>query len=375
MSARRAASEFGPARRAARPATCAAAVAVACLAACAGAELRARSGAVRDLIATAKDNGAVRCAPRELALAESHVDFADQELDEGRYYPARSELAIAERNARAAVRKSPKDRCAPKAEPAVTAPSDRDGDGIVDPQDECPDDPEDKDGFQDADGCPDPDNDVDGILDADDKCPNDAEDADGFEDGDGCPEDDNDGDGLADAIDQCPNEAEDADGFEDDDGCPDCDNDGDGVPECPQVVDQCPDQPAQTPDGCPKKYKNVVVTKSKIELKQTIYFETGKATIKPVSFGLLDEVAQALKDNPTITVRIEGHTDSRGSRAYNLRLSDARAKAVRDYLIAKGIAPERMVAQGFGEDVPIADNRTAEGRAQNRRVEFVITSR
>jgi outer membrane protein OmpA-like peptidoglycan-associated protein len=146
------------------------------------------------------------------------------------------------------------------------------------------------------------------------------------------------------------------------------------VPECPEVVDRCPDKAAQTADGCPE-YKLVTVTEKKIELKQSIYFATNKATIKRVSYPLLDEVAQALADNPTIRVRIEGHTDSRGRDAFNMRLSQARTESVREYLLAKGIAAERMDTQGFGETMSIADNRTEAGRAQNRRVDFVITDR
>jgi len=94
-----------------------------------------------------------------------------------------------------------------------------------------------------------------------------------------------------------------------------------------------------------------------------------------VSFPLLNEVAQALTDNPTIHVRIEGHTDSRGSDKFNLKLSKGRAKSVMTYLINKGISTDRMESEGYGESQPIADNRTAAGRAENRRVEFFITSR
>ncbi len=236
--------------------------------------------------------------------------------------------------------------------------------------------PEDRDQFQDEDGCPELDNDADGLADTIDKCPNDAEDKDGFEDDDGCPDPDNDKDGISDKIDQCPDDAEDPDGFEDDDGCPDCDNDKDGVPECPEARDKCPDEAGpNTVDGCPQKYQLIVVTETKIELKQTVYFDTNKATIKAVSFPLLNEVALALADHPTIAVRIEGHTDSQGKDAANLKLSQRRAESVRTYLIAKGVAGERMDAQGYGETVPIADNRTGAGRAQNRRVEFVITAK
>jgi len=354
----------------------AAAAAAVLVGSCAGSGLKERTRSVDQLIAEARDDGAVRCAPVELAMAESHNEFAKTELRQGRFYPAKSELAVAETNAKAAVEKSPKDRCNPGTPPPPPVVGDKDGDGIKDDVDQCPNDPEDKDGFHDDDGCPDPDNDADGINDSIDKCPNDPEDRDGFEDDDGCPDPDNDGDGLNDTIDQCPDQAEDKDGFEDDDGCPDCDNDKDGVPECPEAKDKCPDQPAPgTADGCPQKYQLIVVTQKKIELKQTVYFDTNKARIKPVSFPLLNEVAQAMADNPTIKVEIQGHTDSQGSDSFNLKLSQRRAESVRTYLMQQGVDGDRMVPKGYGERVPIADNRTKAGRAQNRRVEFVITAR
>jgi OOP family OmpA-OmpF porin len=131
---------------------------------------------------------------------------------------------------------------------------DRDHDGIYDVHDRCPDEPEDRDGFQDQDGCPDKDNDNDGILDAQDKCPNEAEDMDQFEDEDGCPELDNDKDGIPDLNDACPNAPEDGKGKKPTDGCPSTteDTDGDGVPD---VSDKCPDEPEdrdgfQDEDGC-----------------------------------------------------------------------------------------------------------------------------
>ena len=341
------------------------ACAFACLlAACAGSAIRSQTAATDTLIATARDNGAQRCAPVELATAESHNDFAQHALDEGNYYDARSAARLAETNANLAIEKSPPDKC--------KIYGDRDGDGIKDNVDKCPNEPEDKDGFQDADGCPDPDNDGDGIPDASDKCPNDPEDHDGFEDADGCPDPDNDKDGIPDVSDKCPNEPEDKDGFQDADGCPDPDNDKDGIPD---ADDKCPNEPGVPPDGCPKKYNLVVVTEKKIEIKQTIYFEFNKSTIKPVSFPLLNEVAQALADNATIRVEIGGHTDSIGNDAYNMKLSQSRAEAVRLYLMMRGIDAARMTAKGYGETVPIADNRTAAGRAQNRRVEFLITGR
>jgi outer membrane protein OmpA-like peptidoglycan-associated protein len=341
------------------------------VAGCAGAAVRAQTAATDGLIATARASGAQRCAPVELAKAEAHNEFAQHALDEGNYHDARAEADVAETNAQLAIDRSPRARCVARDAP-LPGPGDMDGDGIPDNVDQCPRVPEDLDGFQDADGCPDDDNDGDGITDKLDKCPNDPEDRDGFQDADGCPDPDNDNDGIPDSIDKCPNEPEDFDGFQDADGCPDPDNDNDGIPD---VADKCPNEPGVPPDGCPKKYNLVVVTENKIEIKQTVYFDTSRATIKRVSFPLLNEVAQALADNPKIKVEIQGHTDSQGSARTNLRLSQKRAESVRTYLIKKSIASDRMVARGYGKEVPIADNRTAEGRSQNRRVEFVITSR
>src|SRR5690606_34460836 len=136
------------------------------------------------------------------------------------------------------------------------------------------------------------------------------------------------------------------------------------VLECPDQVDKCPNDPNQTEDGCPSKYKNVVVTSKKIEIKQTIYFDTNKTTIKRVSHALLNEVAQALQDNPKIKIRVEGHTDSRGPNARNLKLSRGRAESVMTYLVGQGVGRDRLVAEGFGEEVPLADNRTKVGREQ-----------
>jgi OOP family OmpA-OmpF porin len=349
------------------------AVALALLAGCAGSAVRAKTADTAKVIATARDNGAQRCAPVELAMAESHNDFASHALDEGNYHEARREADVAAVNAKLAVEKSPRERCVPAGAPPPPpkGPGDADGDGILDNVDECPRVPEDKDGWKDEDGCPDEDNDNDGLADKIDKCPNEAEDQDGFEDDDGCPDLDNDKDGLADKIDKCPNEPEDKDGFEDDDGCPDPDNDKDGIVD---ADDKCPLEPGVPPDGCPKKYNLVVVTEKKIELKQTVFFDTNKATIKPVSFPLLNDVASALRDNPKLVVEVQGHTDSQGDDAFNKKLSQRRAESVRTYLAGKGVDGARMVPVGYGEDVPIADNRTTDGRAQNRRVEFVITS-
>jgi outer membrane protein OmpA-like peptidoglycan-associated protein len=334
------------------------------VAGCPGNDLRGRTHGIRDIIRQARDNGAYKCAPHELAMAESHLEFAGAELDAGKYFPAKREVAVSEENARLALEMSPRGRCNPPPVPKVI---DTDGDGIPDKVDKCPTEPEDKDGFQDADGCPDPDNDNDGILDKDDKCPNEPEDKDGFEDEDGCPDPDNDKDGILDTDDKCPNEA----GPKENGGCPDKDRDGDGVVD---RLDKCPDQPGPADnDGCPKP-KFIVVTKEKIELKQKVHFATNKSTIYPDSFPMLTEVAEVLKSRPEIKVRIEGHTDSRGTLKHNMTLSEARAESVKAFLVAHGVEAERMEARGFGPTQPIDDNRTSKGREANRRTEFIITS-
>jgi len=335
------------------------------VAGCPGNDLRGRTHGIADVIRQARDNGAYKCAPRELAMAESHLEFANNELDAGKYFPAKREVAISEENAHRAVELSPKERCNPP--PPPPKPLDTDGDGIPDKLDKCPTEPEDKDGFQDADGCPDPDNDGDGILDKDDKCPNEPEDKDGFEDEDGCPDPDNDKDGLLDPEDKCPNEP----GPKENGGCPDKDRDGDTVVD---RLDKCPDQPGPADnDGCPKP-KYIVVTKEKIELKQKVHFATNKSTIYPDSFPMLTEVAEVLKSRPEIKVRIEGHTDSRGTLKHNMKLSDDRANSVKQFLVEHGVDAERMEARGFGPTQPIDDNRTSKGREANRRTEFIITS-
>jgi outer membrane protein OmpA-like peptidoglycan-associated protein len=329
-----------------------------------GTQLRERSADVGRLIERARNQGAYRCAPRELAMAVSHNDFARAELDAGEYYHALDEVEIADRQAQLALAHSPPDRCAP---PIKEGPHDADGDGIVDTADHCPYEPEDKDGFEDEDGCPDPDNDKDGIVDKNDKCPNEPEDFDQFEDQDGCPDPDNDRDGIADGADRCPNEA----GSPENGGCPDKDKDGDGVID---RLDRCPDLAGDKDnEGCPKQ-KLVRVTKEKIELLQKVHFATAKATIMPDSFAMLTEVADVLKQRPDIKVRVEGHTDKRGGLAYNMKLSQSRADSVKLFLVGQGIAPERMESRGFGPTQAISDNRTEKGREQNRRVEFIITA-
>jgi outer membrane protein OmpA-like peptidoglycan-associated protein len=249
---------------------------------------------------------------------------------------------------------------------------DRDGDGIPDSADACPDEPEDKDGDRDTDGCPDLDldSDGDGILDKTDACPADPEDKDAFEDEDGCPDVDNDKDGLLDTIDKCPNDA----GPPENAGCPVMDRDGDGIND---PEDKCPDEPGVPEEqGCPKKYSLIVVKKEKIEIKQQVHFATAKANILPDSYELLAQVADAIKSAKIKKVLIEGHTDSQGGDAYNMKLSQKRADSVRDHLIDKGgVDPAVLESVGFGETRPIESNKTAKGRALNRRTEFKIIER
>lgn len=248
---------------------------------------------------------------------------------------------------------------------------DSDGDGILDDEDECPDDPEDVDGFEDEDGCPDPDNDEDGVLDEEDECP----DTPGVEDNDGCPDDDRDGDGIVNDEDQCPGDPEDKDGYKDEDGCPDKDNDGDGILD---EEDECPNKPEtvngyEDEDGCPDEAKAEVV-EQKIEISEKVHFEYDSATIKSQSYELLRDVARILRKYDQITgIQIEGHTDSRGPADYNRKLSQERAEAVQSFLVDEGIEEGRISTVGRGESSPVASNDTEEGRAENRRVEFVIT--
>ena len=317
--------------------------ALACLQSCAGSDLAAQVGDVRDRLGMAREAGAYRCAPRELAAGEANADFAERDFNKGEYFSARDHLEVAQVSSKEALRIANDDRACPKRKPPPPA-------GVVDSN---------------------PDRDHDGIPDHVDRCPDEPEDRDGFEDEDGCPDLDNDGDGIPDTIDRCPNEAEDGDAFEDEDGCPDLDNDKDGVFD---AADRCPNEagPASN-QGCPQKFEHINVTEQKIELRQAIFFQTGKAVIMPSSFGLLDEVVAAMAARPSMRVRIEGHTDNRGGRAYNLRLSQTRADSVKTYLVGKGISSDRMEAKGYGPDQPIDDNKGAAGRERNRRVEFMIT--
>lgn len=255
----------------------------------------------------------------------------------------------------------------PEPEPAVEEAVDSDGDGIADPEDQCPDQPEDYDGFEDDDGCPEPDNDGDGIPDSADRCPNQPEDFDGYQDEDGCPDPDNDGDGIPDAEDECPDEA----GPALNQGCPFPDRDEDGIPD---RFDNCPDE-AGPPEhmGCPAP-QLVQIEEDRLRILDSIYFRRNGHVIESRSFNLLNQLASVIANHPDIVhVRIEGHTDSTGRRSHNLRLSQRRAESVRNYLIQRGkIDPQRLSAHGYGPDQPIFPEASNESEhAANRRVEFV----
>ncbi len=249
---------------------------------------------------------------------------------------------------------------------------DNDEDGISDRRDKCPDNAEDKDGYQDTDGCPDKDNDNDSLSDRKDQCPDQSEDMDGFQDDDGCPDLDNDEDGISDPDDTCPDHAEDLDGFDDGDGCPDKDDDDDRVPD---ERDTCPRDPEvyngiTDDDGCPDEVPAEVQRFNGVV--RGITFETGKAIIRPSSEYVLFEALYIFQTYPDLYMEIQGHTDSKGDDAVNLALSQARADAVRQWFTDHGVEPDRIVAIGYGETNPLADNRTEAGRSENRRVEFRI---
>jgi len=257
-------------------------------------------------------------------------------------------------------------------------PKDTDKDGIPDKDDKDPLHAEDYDGFQDQDGIPDYDNDTDGIPDALDKEPLKPEDQDGFMDSDGAPDLDNDGDGIPDADDKCPGDdknldtKEDMDGFQDDDGCPDLDNDNDGIAD---VDDKCPDK-AETfneyedEDGCPDKKPEIIVGKGEAIVLDGVNFSSGSAELTPNSKTILDKVVRTLTAEAEIEVEIRGYTDNTGSYQGNMNISQRRADSVKEYLVLNGIAPRRIKTKGLGPENPISDNKTREGRAENRRIEF-----
>jgi len=232
---------------------------------------------------------------------------------------------------------------APEPE-APPAPADRDNDGIVDLEDACPDSPEDLDGFEDSDGCPDPDNDDDSILDVEDACPNEPEDFDGFEDEDGCPDPDNDQDGILDADDACPNEPETINGNNDDDGCPD--------------------------EGL------IELVNDRVTLEDTILFDFERARVRTRAHPVLRAIISLWQQHPEwLSMRVEGHADFRGNEAFNQKLSERRARNVVRKLVRMGGLPEDIFEYaGYGSKRPRVDGESDEELQQNRRVEFIAIS-
>ncbi len=173
---------------------------------------------------------------------------------------------------------------------------------------------------------------------------------------------DSDGDGVKDKDDTCPN----IKGSRSTGGCPD--TDGDGIAD---LKDKCPLIPGiQEEGGCPRNYKQSVEVMTKA--RKGLFFNTGSAVIKEESYAVLDGVVKVMKNNPTYKLSVEGHTDNTGDPKANLELSQKRADAAMAYINSKGIAKERLSAKGYGDTKPAADNNTDEGKAKNRRVEFII---
>lgn len=344
---------------------------VACFGCARGFVADARVSQLRRELERVREKGGRQCAPREMALADAHLAFARAELRQGDADRAVDHLVIARPNLALADALSAAKTCR-HLEGGVGEGRDGDRDGLPVPADRCPREPEDWDGYQDADGCPDDqDSDGDGVSDSRDMCPVEAEDGDAYLEHDGCPEPDNDLDGLADAEDRCPLDAEDPDGFRDEDGCPDTDNDEDGVAD---AVDQCPFRAGvEVSLGCAQVYKYVRMRDTVVSLKKPIRFFDKSAKLRPGSRDVLDSVAAVLRDYPKITLDIQVHTDSRGEDAANQTLSEQRAQAVRSELVRRGVEPSRLTTTGYGETRPIESNRTSRGRAANRRVELVRT--
>ena len=244
------------------------------------------------------------------------------------------------------------DKCPTKAEDRDgfqdddgCAEADNDADGIEDKDDKCPDQPEDKDGDKDEDGCPDLDDDGDGIPNDVDKCGDKAEDMDGFEDDDGCPELDNDKDGIEDAQDKCPSEAETKNGYKDEDGCPDGDADGDGFFD---DFDGCKDE-AETfngfkdADGCKDALPEDLA--AVLGVQDGLRFESAKPGLTKASFKKLDAVAEVLARYPEVKFVI-------GASAHKAKdvdvLSSQRAGKIRAYFVEKGAQGASLTAKGLG---------------------------
>lgn len=344
--------------------------------------------------------------------------------------------------------------------------TDRDLDGVVDRYDQCPDEPEDADGYQDEDGCPELDDDADGILDVADSCPRDPEDMDGFRDADGCPDPSQgvviqvqtaEGRVISDAMTTLEGEQSGlqgsgfwlaelhegayvvtgfADGFMPtvtrfevpydaekvvvvlqpqavtgtltmrvrtaEGGAADASWQIDGLQGAPlfqggvkarlapgvhDIVVSMEGHATQwhtvevPADGnvdllVRLESQRVRISETQIDVEGTVFFDTGSATIQASSFSLLDEVAEVLRAHPELTrVRVEGHTDARGSASSNLRLSESRAQSVMTYLTQRGVASQRLVAVGLGETQPLVNDNTPAAWERNRRVDFFVETR
>jgi OmpA-OmpF porin, OOP family len=240
--------------------------------------------------------------------------------------------------------------------PPPPVPKDSDNDGIIDDNDKCPTTP----GVAKYEGCPVPDTDKDGINDDNDKCPTVA----GLAKYEGCPIPDTDKDGINDEEDKCPNQP----GVARYAGCPVPDRDKDGIND---EEDKCPDVPGvASQQGCPEITEEV--TKTVAYAAKNVYFATGSTKLLKQSYKPLDELVKVLNDNSSLKLKIDGHTDDVGKDDFNMRLSDGRAASVKAYLVSKGISEDRLESEGFGESMPVADNKTAAGKAKNRRVEMKV---
>lgn len=300
------------------------------------------------------------CAPRDLALATSHLDFARLEGRQGR--PARVAHHLTEADAALARLQAALAACAPAAPPppappacevppGATGPFDADGcpvagpdgpdadadaDGVPDRRDFCKDNPEDPDGWEDEDGCPDPDDDLDGVPDVDDACPREP----GSADAAGCPVLDRDKDGVLDASDRCP--------------------------EAPEVVNDYLDQ-----DGCPDAAPAALrVRDGAVELLVPPTFDASGGLSG--GFEALADLARLLRDAPGVRLELDIHTDATLPPDQALALTQAQARALTLHLEGLGAPPERVRGVGYGSERPIDTNRTEPGRARNRRVEVRI---
>jgi OOP family OmpA-OmpF porin len=249
-------------------------------------------------------------------------------------------------------KKEPKIMAPPPPPPVMEAPKDRDADGVIDSLDACPDVA----GLAKFNGCPDTDG--DGIPDKDDKCAT----VPGLARYQGCPVPDRDKDGINDEEDKCPDVA----GLARYQGCPIPDRDKDGVND---EDDKCPDLAGDAANsGCPV-IKPEVIKKLEYAAKN-IFFNSGKMVLLAKSFKPLNEVVTILKNTKELKLNIDGYTDNTGKAEKNQMLSQGRADAVKKYLVSKGIEEGRLLSTGHGQDNPLGDNKTAKGRAQNRRVEL-----